>query len=64
MNIVSSSIGHQVAGVERTETKEEPKSGEKPEETAETEEEPFQNHCESEEFEITDGDKSFEEEQE
>ena len=56
-----------MAGVERTapETKEEPKSGEKPEETAETEEGAISKPLRpSEEFEITDGDKSFEEEQE
>ncbi|MGX5634494.1 2-methylcitrate dehydratase [Bacillus thuringiensis] len=47
------------------ETKEEPKSGEKPEETAETEEGAISKPLQpSEEFEITDEDKSFEEEQE
>ena len=49
---------------QRPETKEEPKSGEK-QETAETEEGAISKPLRpSEEFEITDGDKSFEEEQE
>ena len=53
--------------MERTATrnKEEPKSEEKPEETAETEEGAISKPLRpSEEFEITDEDKSFEEEQE
>ena len=50
---------------QRPETKEEPKSEEKPEETAETEEGAISKPLRpSEEFEITDEDKSFEEEQE
>ncbi|MEI4617651.1 2-methylcitrate dehydratase [Bacillus cereus] len=50
---------------QQPETKEEPKSGEKPEETAETEEGAISKALQpSEEFEITDEDKSFEEEQE
>ncbi|MBJ8026029.1 2-methylcitrate dehydratase [Bacillus cereus] len=50
---------------QQPETKEEPKSGEKPEETAETEEGAISKPLQpSEEFEITDEDKSFEEEQE
>lgn len=50
---------------QQPETKEEPKSGEKPEETAESEEGAISKPLQpSEEFEITDKDKSFEEEQE
>ncbi|MED2753581.1 2-methylcitrate dehydratase [Bacillus thuringiensis] len=50
---------------QQPETKEEPKSGEKPEETAETEEGAISKPLQpSEEFEITDEDESFEEEQE
>ena len=50
---------------QQPETKEEPKSEEKPEETAETEEGAISKPLQpSEEFEITDEDKSFEEEQE
>jgi len=50
---------------QQPETKEEAKSGEKSEETAETEEGAISKPLQpSEEFEITDEDKSFEEEQE
>lgn len=50
---------------QQPETKEEPKSGEKPEETAETEEGAISKPLQpSEEFKITDEDKSVEEEQE
>ncbi|MDA2635365.1 2-methylcitrate dehydratase [Bacillus cereus] len=50
---------------QQPETKEEPKSGEKHEKTAETEEGAISKPLQpSEEFEITDEDKSFEEEQE